>query len=144
MSLSSKRAVCFFVLVCISLLLPQCAHICGSGLYCGSSSLSQKEIERLNEITKNHPDPDARARSHLRLAAYYSAHKNANYLSALKELEAYAALDPEGSKRESIQNWLALLRELERTKNKLKESKESLEQLKKLDIKMEEMRKKIK
>ena len=106
--------------------------------------MSLKDLEKLNKITKKHPDSSVRADAHLKLAAYYSNHKNADYPEALKELEAYAALDPEGAKKENIQNWLAVLREFERTKNRLKESKDSLEQLKTLDIKIEEKRKKVK
>lgn len=148
MTLFLRRLTYFFVLFCVSLLLSQCVHLGGSGLFCSNTSMSLRDLEKLDETAKNNPDQSTRAKAHLQLAAYYSTYKNANYSAALKELEAYAVLDPEGAKKDNIQNWLVLLREFERTKNKLgkenKELKDSLERLKALDIKIEEKRKKVK
>ncbi|MCE5195462.1 MAG: hypothetical protein LLF28_08470 [Nitrospiraceae bacterium] len=110
------------------------------------------EIKKLDE-NKNDSDMDVRAKVHLRLAVLYSSYKNPNpnYYMALKELEAYILLDPDGAKNEEIQNLLGLLREIDKAKHKAaqimrenKELKDTMEKLKALDIKMEQKRKKVK
>lgn len=125
------------------------------------------EVRRLEEIAKNHPDQSMRAKAHLQLAKLYFSHKNPNpnYQQALRELEMYLSSDPVGGGADEIQDWLAVLRELEKTSEESKKSKQKMSQLLKdnkelkdaivklkdsveklndLDIRMEEKRKQVK
>lgn len=123
-----------------------------------TQSLSEN-IKLLKEIAQKHPDQSMRAKAHLKLAKLYSSHKNPNlnYQQALKELEMYLSFNPADGGIDEIQDLLAILRAMEKINeenrksrqkvNQLvrenKELNESLEQLKNLDIQMEEKRKKI-
>lgn len=125
-----------------------------------------KEIARLEAIAKG-ADLSAQPKAHLQLALLYSHYKNPNsdYIVALKELETYISLDQEGGTATEIQNLLAILRKLKKItdenkqlaqeNNQLKikaeqmflensEIKKTVEQLKHLDIRMEEKRKEVK
>jgi hypothetical protein len=118
------------------------------------------EIERLEEIADKHADPSIRAKAYLHLAKLYSSYKNTkpNYQQALKKLEMYLSFEPAKGETDEMQNWLALLRELvkehdeirkaKQTINQLakenKELKDAVEELKNIDIQMEEKRKQVK
>ena len=118
-----------------------------------------KEIARVEKILKYHPDPSIRAMAHLQLVLLNTNYRNPNpdYLRALEELKAYIALDPEGSKNEEVQNMLALLSEIEKIVKENEEMKESvrlltiqnqrakktIQELKDLDVEIEEKRRKI-
>lgn len=118
-----------------------------------------KEIARLEAIAKS-ADLSAQPKAHLQLALLYSHYKNPNsdYIVALKELETYISLDPEDGRATEIQNLLAILRrfkkitdENQQIKVKVEqlflensEIKKAVEQLKHLDIRMEEKRKEVK
>lgn len=125
------------------------------------------EIQSLNEHAKTTSNDSERAKIHLKLAALYSHYKNPNpdYSRALKELEEYIALNPEGGKRTEVQNWLAVLHtlkrerktkerlelnnrklksEIDRVENEKKLMEETIEKLKHLDIRLEEKRKQVK
>ena len=118
------------------------------------------DISLLEEIARNHPDQLVRAQAHLKLARLYASHKNEhpNYQRALEELELYLNSNPDDGGSDEIQDLLAVLRELTRLSaenqklrqkvNQLakekQELKDSVERLKKLDIRMEEKRKRVK
>ena len=118
-----------------------------------------KEIARVEKILKYHPDPSIRAMAHLQLVLLNTNYRNPNpnYLRALEELKAYIALDPEGAKTEEVQNMLALLSEIEKIVKENEEMKESvrlltiqnqrakktMQELKDLDVEIEEKRRKI-
>lgn len=104
------------------------------------------EIERLQEAAPKTQHPAARALLHLRLALLFAHHRNQapNYSLALKELETYVSLAPEGGKAEIIQDWLSLLTEIVRLETENKEMKEKMEQLKDLDIELEKRRQLVK
>lgn len=134
----------------------------------------QKEIVQLESLIDKNPDPALLAKLHLRLGLLHLDGKNPNpdYLTAVKELEVYTALEPDGQKKEEIRNLVLMLQEMRKVseENKrikakadqlaqenqetrkenqeLKKNVEQLrylvEQLKSLDIKIEERRKKIK
>jgi len=118
-----------------------------------------EDIKLLKEIAQKDPDQSMRAKAYLKLAKLYSSHKNPNlnYQQALKALEMYLSFDPADGGTDEIEDLLAILRAMEKINEENKKSrqkvnqlvrdnkelKESLEQLKNLDIKMEEKRKQI-
>lgn len=127
----------------------------------------KEEIQSLNEEAKFASNDSERAQIHLKMAALYSHYKNPNpdYSHALKELNEYITLDPEGGKRTEIQNWIAVLQtlkrerktkesfglnnrklksEIDRLENEKKLMEETIEKLKHLDIRLEEKRKQVK
>ena len=117
-----------------------------------------KEIARVEKILKYHPDPSIRALAHLQLVLLYTNYKNPNpdYIRALEELKAYIALDPDGGKTEEVQNLLALLREIEKVVKENEEMKgnirllteqnqqikKTIQDLKDLELQIEEKRRK--
>jgi hypothetical protein len=105
-----------------------------------------KEITRLQAITEKPQDTHGRAMIHLQLALLYSHYENPtpNYHRALKELETYVSLYPEGGKADVIQNWLTMLKEIVKLSMENKDMKEKLEQLQNLDIELEKTRKLLK
>lgn len=112
-----------------------------------------EEISRLESILSKKADAMLKAQVHLRLGLLYLDQKNQNldYLTALKELELYASLDPKGGKKGDIQNLLQALREVEKKKLQIEqlmkenqEVKKKLEQLKTLELDTEERRQQIK
>ena len=110
-----------------------------------------KEIARLEKIAKTNPDISVQARAHLQLALLHADHKNPfpDYLRAVKGLETFISLEPEGGKADDIQNLLALLKKIElltKENNRIKEEnqkmKDIIENMKSLDIQLEQKRKK--
>lgn len=111
------------------------------------------EIARMEAVAKEDPDLSKRTQAHRRLAVLYSHYKNPapNYLKALKELEAYISLDPEQGKKDDIQNFLSLLKRIEtltkenqkakddyrKTRDENQKLKETIENLKRLDVQHE-------
>lgn len=150
-----------FAVVWAASLLVHCAHPRFSDL---------KPADFASEITqykaaRNDADPSVSSRAHYRLATLYSHHNNPSpdYSAALKELEAFIALDPQKGSTDDVRHRLALLRELERAVSEnrklLKENRElknsseqlarenrelkdTLEKMERLDIMIEEKRKK--
>lgn len=132
------------------------------------------EIAQLQKITLKPKDKSIGVMAHLQLAFLYSHYRNPapNYRKALKEIETYISLDPEGSKADIIQTWLTIIKEivrlesensgLDKENSKLEkesarlskenvrlesennEMKEKIEQLQYLDIELEKRRKLIK
>lgn len=158
-----KKVIKLLILLLALIMLSQCAGAHKEGIPSYSKvkpdNLSN-DIGRLEEIVKNNTDSSMLAKAHFQLALLYSSYKNPNpnYQQALKELEVYISLNPSGEVSEGIQNLLSILRELDKIiedNKKIKQQnsllireskglKESVEQLKNLDIKMEEKKKKVK
>ncbi len=88
-----------------------------------------QETARLEKRLQKQGDPSVRANSHLRLAWLYSSYKNPkmDYGKALKEFEAYAFLAPDEAGDDEIQNWLSILRRLERTETESMKMRENIE-----------------
>lgn len=119
-----------------------------------------KEIARVEAMISRDTDSYSQKKTHFRLAMLYLDNKNPapNYSYALKELELYISLDPEGGRRLEIQNLLRVLQEIarltdENKKIRLKmelaikeneEIKKTLEELRNLDLRIEERRRQIK
>ena len=112
-----------------------------------------REISRLLSIVRTEPGGRDTGMAHLQLAWLYGYYRNPSpqYLRAQQELEAYVVLDPKNGAHDDLQNWYHLLRELGRLqrensdfRGKADQLREQVEQLKHLDIEMEEKRQKIK
>ncbi|MDO9289376.1 MAG: hypothetical protein Q7T83_11375 [Thermodesulfovibrionales bacterium] len=158
--LSPHRAIKLFLLALIALMVAQCtpaslqkdAEVKDMKY---SAKLKPKdfprEIARLEKIAKTHSDMSVQARAHLQLAMLFLDYKNpaVNYLRALRELEAYISLNPEGGQTDEIQTWRALLSKIElltKENNRIKEENQKMnniiENMKSLDIQLEQKRKK--
>jgi septal ring factor EnvC (AmiA/AmiB activator) len=74
-----------------------------------------RETTRLEKLAREHPEPSIRAKSHLQMAFLYVNHKNPrlNYARALQEMESYLSLSPAKAQNDNVENWLAVLREIE-------------------------------
>jgi murein L,D-transpeptidase YcbB/YkuD len=105
----------------------------------------QKEITRLKEIADKSNEPDERASAHLHLAFLYSHYRNPSphYQTALNELALYASLDPEGCKSDTIQSWIAALRQIVELEMETKSLKEKMEQSKNLEKEYRDLKEKV-
>jgi len=125
-------------------------------------------IEALNERRKKNHQIPASSQEHLELAFLYSHYNNPqpDYKRALDELIIYTSVDSELSRRAVIKNWLHMLKEIQRLDSSNKECKkeemdflrkevaklreenaamsEKLNQLKNLDIELEEKKRLVK
>ncbi len=75
-----------------------------------------QETARLEKLAQEHPETSVRAQSHLQLAFLYVNERNPqlDYSRALQEMESYLSLEPTQTHNDDIQNWLAVLREVDR------------------------------
>ncbi len=75
-----------------------------------------RETLRLEGMLQKTPDSSDRAKLHRQLAELYTHHRNPgrNYGRALRELEAHLSLAPVEARTDEAQNWVWVLRELER------------------------------
>jgi hypothetical protein len=73
------------------------------------------EISRLEKVSREHPLPSVRAQCHLQLAFLYVEARNPhlNYSRALEELRIYLSLSPDKVHTADVENWLAVLREID-------------------------------
>jgi hypothetical protein len=144
-----KKGIKLLIFLVILIPLSHCAswHKKGASSFGDVKSYNfSHDIVRLEKIVKNNPESSIRAKAHFQLALLYSSYKNPNpnYQQALKELEAYISLNSSGKVSEEILNWLAILRELNKLIDENQKMKESVKQLKNLDIEIEEKKKKLK
>jgi len=88
-----------------------------------------QETARLEKRLQKQGDASVRAKSHLQLAWLYSSYKNPkmDYGRALKEFEIYLSLVPDEAGDDEIQNWLSILRQLERSENESTKMRERIE-----------------
>jgi hypothetical protein len=91
-----------------------------------------REISRLEKISTEDPDPSVRAKSHLQLGRLYTHYKNPqrDYLKGCQEFEAYLALVPADRKNDDLQDWISVLKELEKSERELKKSEKEAAGLK--------------
>ncbi len=110
-----------------------------------------EEISRLERLAREDPSASVRSKSHLKLALLYVNCRNPelNYSRALQEMKSYLSIVPSGTQKDDIQNWLAVLREVEhlsKARLSLEEQSQNLQaridksqtDLKKVRLKMEE------
>jgi len=104
-----------------------------------------KDIAKLEEIIQKEVDISIATKVHLELALLYLDYKNPSpdYFKAFQELEIYASLSPTG-KTDEVQNLLRLLREVKKLADENQELIKTVEQLKHLDINIEEKRRQVK
>jgi len=74
-----------------------------------------QETSHLEKRTREDRAFSVRAKSHLRLAFLYVHSRNPqlNYSRALQEMESYLSMSPEKAQKDDIQNWLAVLRQID-------------------------------
>jgi DNA repair exonuclease SbcCD ATPase subunit len=87
-----------------------------------------QDTARLEKRIQEQGDASVRAKSHLQLAWLYSSYKNPkmDYGKALKEFETYLSLVPDEAGDDEIQNWLSILRQLERSENESTKMRERI------------------
>jgi len=75
-----------------------------------------REMNRLESLIQESADPSGQAKLHYQLAELCTHHRNPgrNYGKALREFEAYLSLAPVEARTDEAQNWVWVLRELER------------------------------
>ena len=75
-----------------------------------------RETNRLETLIRESADPSARGKLHRQMAELCIHHQNPgrNYGKALREFEAYLLLTPVEDRTEEAQNWIGVLRALER------------------------------
>jgi len=83
----------------------------------GEEEFSQ-ETSRLEKLAREDPATSVRAKSHLQLAFLYvnSQNPQLNYSRALQEMENYLSMSPAKAQKDDFQNWLAVLKELDRVR----------------------------
>jgi hypothetical protein len=74
-----------------------------------------QETSRLEKLSRQHPVPSVRTQCHLQLAFLYVEARNPqrNYSRALEEMKLYLSLSPDGAHTADVQNWLAVLSEID-------------------------------
>jgi septal ring factor EnvC (AmiA/AmiB activator) len=90
-----------------------------------------QETSRLEKLAREDPATSVRAKSHLRLAFLYMNSRNPqlNYSRALQEMESYLSVSPAKAQKDDFQNWLAVLKELDRVRKDKKGMKEENQDL---------------
>lgn len=98
-------------------------------------------------------DKPLTASENLERARWNTSHENPerNYHDALKHLELSVSINPKIGETDFVRDWMPVLRELDRLKQKVnqltkenRDLKESVEKLKNLELKTEEKRKQFK
>jgi DNA repair exonuclease SbcCD ATPase subunit len=89
--------------------------------------LSQDTVH-LEKMIENYGADSVHASAHLQLARLYANSKNPkmDYKKALREFETYRSLAPEEAKADEIQNWLSILRALDRSQKELQQKQETI------------------
>ena len=85
-----------------------------------------QETSRLEKLVREDPAISVRAKSHLRLAFLYlnSQNPQLNYSRALQEMECYLSMSQAKAQKDGLQNWLAVLKELDRVRKGKKRMEE--------------------
>jgi hypothetical protein len=108
----------------------------------GEEEFSQ-ETSRLEKLAREGPATSVRAKSCLQLAFLYVNYRNPqlNYSRALLAMESYLFMSPAKSQKDDIQNWFAVLKEVDRVRKGKKgteaENQELHTQIKKMRISLE-------
>jgi hypothetical protein len=89
----------------------------------GEKEFSQ-ETSRLERLAREDPKNSIRAQSHLQLAFLYVNYRNPrlNYTRALQEMEDYLSLMPDQAQTDDFQNWLAVLKEVDKLQTNLEKA----------------------
>jgi hypothetical protein len=75
-----------------------------------------QETSRLEKLAREDPSTSVRAKSHLQIAFLYLNSRNPqlSYSRALQEMESYLSMSPAKAQKDELQNWLAVLKEMDR------------------------------
>jgi hypothetical protein len=92
----------------------------------------EENFQAISELEKRiaeEKDPSLLAKYHLQLARLYSNYKSPqrDYRKALEEFDLYLSMVPEGTPTDEIQNWLSILRELDRSERATLEAQSAME-----------------
>jgi hypothetical protein len=92
-----------------------------------SEDLSRDTV-RLEKMIENYGAESVHANTHLQLAWLYANDKNPkmDYKKALREFETFRSLAPDEAKTDEIQNWLSILRALDRSQKELQQKQEAI------------------
>jgi hypothetical protein len=96
----------------------------------------EREIKRLEDITKNHENPAVRTEAHLYLALILLHHNNPSpdYIRSLKELELFLTEKPPEQKIDSeILDWVKVLKQLEKSNQQIAKTKVELNKMSQLN-----------
>jgi DNA repair exonuclease SbcCD ATPase subunit len=87
-----------------------------------------RETTHLEKMIENYGAAWVHANAHLKLAWLYANYKNPkmDYKKALKEFETYRSLAPDEAMKDEIQNWLSVLRALDRSEKELQQKQERI------------------
>jgi hypothetical protein len=102
-----------------------------------------QETSRLERLAREDPAASVRAKSCLQLAFLYLNYRNPqlNYSRALQTMESYLFMSPAQEQRDDIQNWFAVLKEVDRVRTGKKgmetENQELHTRIRKLQISIE-------
>ncbi|MBU0484409.1 MAG: hypothetical protein KKB30_07845 [Proteobacteria bacterium] len=121
-----------------------------AGLHTQPADYTNQTTELLATI-KNEPNPATEAKTRLQLAGIYLSHNNPDkdYQKALKQLELFTLLDQDTGKSFEIQNWLAVLKEVnkepvtEPLKKKINNLSDSLKRTEKISKEREQQNQKL-
>jgi hypothetical protein len=104
---------------------------CGPKYISHTTEGFSQAITRVEELIPEEQDAAQRAKYHLQLTWLYSNFKNPkmDYRKALQQLETFISLAPEEAQADEIQNWLSILRALERSEKERWKTRERLEGL---------------
>jgi predicted nucleic acid-binding Zn-ribbon protein len=83
-----------------------------------------QETSRLERLAREDSNKSVRAQSHLQLAFLYVNYRNPqlNYTRALQEMENYLSLTPDKAQTNDFQNWLAVLKEVNKLQTNLEKT----------------------
>jgi outer membrane protein assembly factor BamD (BamD/ComL family) len=123
-------------------LLSACASLTGPGreVYAANNLVENKKygeaVSIYRKVLRDHPDALSAADARFALATTLAYYENPqrDYAQALQEFDEFVRLYPDDSRYRKAQNWRHVLRALH-------DSRKSIEDLKKLDIRHEEKRK---
>ena len=87
-----------------------------------------RDTMRLEKMMENYGAASVHANVHLQLAWLYANYKNPkmDYKKALKVFETFRSLVPDEAQSDEIQNWLSILRALDRSEKELQQRQERI------------------
>ena len=102
----------------------------------------KKEIARFQRVIVSQPERSDKAKAHLQLANLYASYNNPekNYQIALKHLTSHISLHPQAKQDSDVQNRLSLLKKIKQLTEENGKLQQTIEELKILDLQIEQKR----
>ena len=137
-----RRISCLLGLLTLLAILVQCATVSKESPSPFPGRKTQRtlsEIESLKKAADKDSDPSVRAQAALELAKLYSFSGNPkpDYEQALKRLEMYLSFHPAEGETDEMRNWLSLLRDLVKGRERIIKATQTINQLTKENEEME-------